>query len=164
MKLNLAGLALLAAAELLLLTSCASVIHGTRQTIPVASVPSDAKVYVQDVHVATTPGKIEVRRKDEGITLRFEKDGYKSVEVQLSRKLSGAAFGNLALGGVIGLIVDFSNGAAYKQTPSQISASLQQAGATESTSILMKHREGIVVVFRERMPGETPIGAKVGAE
>jgi len=157
-------LAFLEAAGLVLLIGCASVIHGTRQVIPVASVPPEAKVYMQGVQVATTPGKIEVRRKDEGVTLRFEKDGYKAIEVRLSRRVSGAAFGNLALGGVIGLIVDFSNGAAYKQTPSQINASLLQTDATQGNPLVTKNRGGILVVFRERLPGEALTGAKINVE
>jgi hypothetical protein len=164
MKIHTMSQALLSGAGLVLLSGCASLIHGTRQTIPVASVPPEAKVYVQNVYVATTPGKIEVRRKDEGVTLRLEKDGYKPVEIRLGRTVSGAVFGNLALGGIIGLIVDFSNGAAYKQTPSQISASLLQAGATSADLTLTKNRNGILVVFRERLPGETPTGARISVE
>jgi len=145
---------LLASFALPLLNGCAWVIHGTHQSIAVASAPSGADVMVQGIKMAQTPGTISVRRGDH-ITLHFEKEGFKPVDVVLNRDVSGAVFGNILLGGVIGLIVDFSNGAAYKQTPQQVTATLDVLSKTTPTAEL-KHRskDTILVIFREKAAGE----------
>lgn len=110
----------------LLLTSCASIIHGTKQNLSVSSMPSGAKVFVKGVHMATTPAVIELSRKESNIILRFEKEGYEPVEVALNRSVDGWIWGNIVFGGLIGLAVDFIDGAAYKLSPSEVNAVLTE--------------------------------------
>ncbi len=105
--------------------NCASIIHGTTQDIAVNSNPDGVKVIVKGVHMATTPAVIELKRKESTI-LRFEKEGYNSVEVILKRTTDGWVWGNILLGGIIGFIVDFSNGAAYKLSPEDINVELRK--------------------------------------
>jgi len=50
--------------------------------------------------------------------------GYKTAEVMLENGSNGWVWGNLVFGGIIGLIVDFSNGAAKKLKPNEISVTL----------------------------------------
>lgn len=99
--------------------------HGTKQQIAVNSNPSGAKVLVMGVEQATTPAVIKLDRGDSIIILRFEKDGYQSVDIALTRSVSGWIAGNIIFGGVIGLVVDFASGAAYKIAPESVTANLQ---------------------------------------
>ena len=111
----------------LVVVSCASIIHGSRQDISVNSVPSGAKVMVKGVHMATTPAVIELKRKESNIILRFEKEGYEPVEIALNRSVDGWIAGNIVFGGLIGLAIDFIDGAAYKLNPSEVDAVLAEA-------------------------------------
>ncbi len=109
-----------------LLSSCASIIHGTRQNVSVNSIPSGAKVIVKGVEMAKTPAVIELKRNVKDIVLRFEKDGYEPVEVALNRKVDGWVAGNIIFGGLIGLAIDFIDGAAYNLSPSEVNATLKE--------------------------------------
>lgn len=111
---------------LLFQSNCCTIIHGTTQEIAVNSQPSGAKVVVRGVHMATTPAVIELDRKESNIVLRFEKEGYEPVEIALKRGTDAWIAGNIIFGGVIGLIVDFTNGAAYKLSPETIQVELDR--------------------------------------
>jgi hypothetical protein len=110
----------------LFLASCATIVHGTKQKITVNSEPAGAKVVVRGVEMATTPAIIELERNNPNVVLRFEKEGYEPVEIMLKRKTSGWIWGNILLGGVFGLVIDFINGAAYELSPTEVKAVLKE--------------------------------------
>jgi len=116
------------ATAILIQINCCSIIHGTRQEMTVNSQPSGAKVVVKGVHMGTTPAVIELKRKESNIVLRFEKEGYEPVEIALRRSIDGWIAGNIIfnIGGIIGLIVDFSSGAAYKLSPEDVQVELKK--------------------------------------
>ena len=120
-------LLLLGGILIVLVVSCATIIHGTRQEISVNSMPSGAKVIVKGVHMATTPAVIELKRKESNIILRFEKEGYEPVDIALRRSVDGWIAGNIIFGGLIGLAVDFIDGAAYKLSPAEVQTALNEA-------------------------------------
>ena len=128
----------------LVIVSCASIIHGTGQDISVNSVPSGAKVMVKGVHMATTPAVIELKRKESNIILRFEKEGYEPVEIALNRSVDGWIAGNIILGGLIGLAIDFINGAAYKLSPSEVDAVLAEA-KKQGMNLEDMSKDGVVI-------------------
>jgi len=106
------------------LTSCASCINGTTQSIAVSSSPSGASVYVDGANMGTTPTKVEVKRKHDHV-LTITKPGYGQEEVILTHVFSGAVAGNLIAGGVIGWGVDAMTGAQYRMVPEQVSVTLR---------------------------------------
>ena len=108
-----------------LVSGCASIIHGSRQDVRVVSNPSGAVVRVNLNNTATTtPGILTLNRKEIGYVLTFEKQGYKPVEVSLRRTVDGWLFGNIIFGGVIGIVIDFASGSAYKLTPDEVEVAL----------------------------------------
>lgn len=109
-----------------MLSSCASIINGTRQSVSVNSIPSGAKVIVKGVEMAKTPAIIELKRNETNIVVRFDKDGFEPVEVALNRKVDGWIAGNIVFGGIIGLVIDFADGAAYHLNPSEVNATLRE--------------------------------------
>ena len=117
---------------------CAAIIHGTKQDISVNSNPSGVNVYVMGVHKATTPAIIEVRRKDSIIILKFEKEGYEPVEIALSRSVDGWIWGNIVFGALIGLVVDFSSGAAYKFSLDNVTANMEKLATLNSNNLYAK--------------------------
>ena len=133
-----------------LLSSCASIIHGSRQDVRVTSVPSGAVVRVNlNNQATTTPGVLTLNRKEIGYVLTFEKQGYKPVEVSLRRTVDGWLFGNILFGGLIGLVIDFSSGSAYKLTPDDVSTVLNQMNVSLKDT---KKGDLLVVVDMERLP------------
>ena len=102
---------------------CCSIVHGTSQGISVNSVPSGAKVFHNGVPAGTTPAVLELKRNAHH-TIRVEKEGFSPYEESLTRSTSGWVWGNIFLGGLIGLAVDAIDGAIYNIEPQRIQATL----------------------------------------
>jgi len=117
---------------LLLLNSCATIVNGTTQDVNITSNPAEAVVLINGLAIGETPMMMEVSRKEGGL-IRIEKDGYESVEILLQRDLSGWYFGNIIFGGLIGLILDPINGAAFKLSPDVITVTLETLGGQKDT-------------------------------
>lgn len=113
------------------LGACASIMHGTRQDVGISSAPTGATVTVDGEVKGKTPIIAKLTRKDNHF-LKIELDGYKPYETTLTRGVSGWVWGNLAIGGLIGLAVDAISGGMYKLTPEQISASMMSGSANVS--------------------------------
>lgn len=64
--------------------------------------------------VDETPGTVEVRKGDGPMTVTCSKVGYKSAAVVVKEGLAGMTFGNVLLGGGIGIVVDAASGAAQE--------------------------------------------------
>lgn len=97
---------------------CATIINGRNQDIAVASTPPAAIVKVDGLQT-TTPGNVELQRNRD-YTLVFTKNGFPEREVKLESGPSGWLLGNLVFGGLIGLIIDFVTGGAYKLSPGSV--------------------------------------------
>ena len=96
----------------LLMTSCASVMTGKTDLISVNSSPVGAAFTTNVGIKGVTPTKIEVPDNTD-IEFTFEKEGYAPATYTAPRKMSGWVWGNIVLGGVIGLVVDFASGGVY---------------------------------------------------
>jgi hypothetical protein len=103
---------------------CCSIIHQTRQAVAISSTPSRARVIVDEEEQGRTPLVAKMKRKYHH-TIRLELEGYEPYEMALTRKV----WGNLVFGGVIGLIIDASNGALYRLTPEAITAGMTEGRA-----------------------------------
>ena len=94
------------------LTGCATVVHGTTQTIPIASSPPGATVVIDDVPAGVTPMIATVSRKRAHV-VSFVVDGVVTDRVALNRQMSPLVLADIFLLYVAPVIVDMSNGAAY---------------------------------------------------
>jgi hypothetical protein len=115
------------AALVLVAMGCATIMHGTRQSIGIGSTPTGATVLVDQQPQGTTPVVAKLSRKDHHV-LRIEMGGYQPYEATITKKLSGWVWGNIVFGGLIGLAVDAISGGLYKLTPEQIQAELKKEG------------------------------------
>tara|TARA_Y100001954_G_C15665880_1_gene530145 strand:+ start:106 stop:603 length:498 start_codon:yes stop_codon:yes gene_type:complete len=134
MKIRLLAIGLCA----LFISSCASIFTGTTQEVNFNSQPTGAKIYIDGEDYGNTPRTIELRRKghkkgDESkkkeYDVKIELNGYHPYELKIKRSTQGWFWGNILLGGVIGMIIDASNGAMYKLTPEQIVAQMSNSSA-----------------------------------
>lgn len=131
-KLKIVGLSVLFAC---LLSGCASIFSKTSYSVMLNSAPSEAKVTVinkkgQNVYEGITPSIVKLDASAGFFSkatymVKFEKEGYQPKTCQISSKVDGWYFGNILLGGIIGmLIVDPATGAMYKLDTESIDISL----------------------------------------
>lgn len=107
----------------LILTSCATIFSGTQQNVKFSSNPSVANVFIDNIEVGKTPFEIKLNRnKEHNIMLKLE--GYQTYQTSITKKINGWFWGNILIGGLIGVIVDTSTGAMYKLTPKEINAEM----------------------------------------
>lgn len=98
------------------LAACASVVDGTTQNITVKTDPSGAtcELVREGATVAAvnpTPGTVNVSKDADDITIVCDKPDFQTARTTISSKFTGATFGNIILGGGIGILVDAASGA-----------------------------------------------------
>src|SRR5687767_6518542 len=97
------------------LSGCASVISGSHQNVKINSHPSGARVTVargdgHQVATLTTPGVANLKRSSgyfngANYAATIEKPGYRSQTVQITSTANPWMFGNIFIGGLIGLLI-----------------------------------------------------------
>ena len=129
---------------------CATLICGGKQRITVNSEPSGANVTItfqqtttlvdsvtsaeypevgkvdKNVITGKTPMIIEVRRKRRHLTVVVRREGYDPYRFIIVRTFNTWVFGNIILGGVLGLAVDLMTGAVYELSPGEVNAILEK--------------------------------------
>lgn len=111
--------------------NCASIIHGTKQRVSISSTPNQAKVEITTsggvpVFAGNTPASVPLKRKQE-YKVNISLDGYKTQTVMIDKEFDSWTIGNLLCGGILGIIIDATNGAMYKLEPEMIQVELIQA-------------------------------------
>ena len=120
------------AAACVLLSACATVTRGTRQTFKIESTPTEAKVALSNGESCVTPCKLKLKRRP-GFTATVSKDGYETKTVTVDSEVHGggvaAGAGNVLFGGIVGGIVDGTNGSLNSLSPNPLQVTLQAATA-----------------------------------
>jgi hypothetical protein len=120
-------------ASVFIFSGCATIVHGSRQSISFASVPGGAKIFIDKKEVGQTPKIISLRRNGKlngqkagkkFYDVKLELDGFLPYEMKIIRKGDGWVAGNLLFGGLIGLFIDLADGAVYKLTPEQVTGQM----------------------------------------
>jgi hypothetical protein len=99
-----------------LLSSCATIRHGSNEEISVDSNPSGANATIKCANnvsaSGTTPARLTIPRKADGCRVDVEKSGMKTQTIQLERGFDSAYWSNFILvsGLPLGTIAAFSNG------------------------------------------------------
>lgn len=88
------------------LSSCATIINDRNQDVEIKSNIVNAQVIVNNVEKGTTPTKISVKRSSKKLKIAITAPGYEPYQTELKPEISGWFWGNLILGGAIGMIVD----------------------------------------------------------
>ncbi|MGJ7030902.1 PEGA domain-containing protein [Niabella hirudinis] len=108
-----------------LCTGCATIISGSRQLVKFNSTPASATVYIDEVEVGKTPYEMKLKRNKEHHVM-IKLDGYRTYETNLKKGFNAWYIGNIAIGGLVGLIIDPITGAMYKLSPNAINAEMEQ--------------------------------------
>lgn len=123
-------LILVAVAAALSLSACATITRGTTQAFEVKTTPSGASVKTSNgLYCDATPCVFaKVDRKAE-FDVTITKPGYKTVVSRVTNTLSGgggtAMAGNVIFGGVIGAVVDGTNGSMNDLVPNPLEVVLE---------------------------------------
>ena len=125
----------------LMFSNCATIIHGSKQSVSISSNPSKALIVVDGRDEGKTPVTIRLDRKDHH-TVEINLDGYLPYETKLTRKVDGWLAGNIVFGGLIGLAVDAITGGMYKLTPDQI-----QADMKSGNSAMIQNEDGLYLTI-----------------
>lgn len=141
------------------LTGCATIMHGTNQEVGFSSNPTGAKVCLDNQTCGKTPQVFKVSRKDNHV-VRLELDGYQPYETTLTKSVSGWVWGNIVIGGLIGLAVDAISGGIYKLTPEQIEGALSKAEVSQTTNGQNVH----IVLVRQANPSWVKVAQLVPAK
>jgi hypothetical protein len=128
------------AAVSMLLPACATVTRGTSQKYVIESEPPQADVALSTGQKCVTPCKLKLKRKH-GFTASFSKPGYAPQQAQVKSKFSGggaaAGAGNILAGGVIGAVVDGTNGSLNNLTPNPLRVTLVPLAEGEAATTAM---------------------------
>ncbi|MBL7252361.1 hypothetical protein [Alloalcanivorax marinus] len=108
------------------LSGCASIVSDSSYPVSIQSSPDRAEYVITDIHdgkrvaAGTTPDTVTLRAKHGFFSsaryqVSFEKEGYQGTISPLDANLDGWYFGNILIGGLLGiLIVDPATGAMWK--------------------------------------------------
>lgn len=151
-----------AAASLLTLSGCATIVGSPTQLMPISSTPSEAAVVIVDEKGAemfkgTTPTTVTLAKSDgsywggKSYKVRISKEGFQDQEIPITSSPNGWYIaGNLVFGGLIGwFIVDPLNGHMYTLSPEAVNGTL--AGKTSHNNL---GRQEIAVMLIQDVPAE----------
>ena len=122
-------------AVLATLSSCASIVSKSSWPVSVNSNPAGATITItnrkgNEVYKGTAPAMINLKSgagffKKESYIIHYELAGYATKEIPLECRVNGWYWGNLLLGGVLGmLIIDPATGAMYKLNTETVQGTL----------------------------------------
>ncbi len=117
---------------LLVLPACATLVNGSSQNVTVSTTPPGASCTLDRIGarlgaITPTPGSVRVDKSKNDLTVTCSKEGFQTATVTHSPHFSGATFGNIIAGGVIGVVVDASTGANYTY-PDNVEVALASNG------------------------------------
>lgn len=111
------------------LAGCATIVQGPKEDVKFASVPNGVVVKAADRQIIT-PGEIGLKRNTDQKVV-FEKEGFPAREIVLESKPSWWLLGNLAFGGIIGLIIDLATGSGFRLKPANVEMDMASGDVKE---------------------------------
>jgi len=116
----------------IVISGCATIMEGKQQSVTFNSIPSGADVYLNGKHLGKTPLNITIDKPKENGQLKFSKEGYKTLEMTVNKKMSSWLLGNIIFGGTFGTTTDYASGALYEYDPHSIQVTLEAKGMSQA--------------------------------
>ena len=123
-------------------SGCATVTGGARdQHVKITSNPVGATVLVDGQPVGQTPADVKLCRKTEH-NVEVAYPGYDTAQTTIHRKLNPWLFGNILVGGPLGLVVDICTDATHNLSPDEINLQLKNEGSEARAQVPGTRGEG----------------------
>lgn len=133
-------------AVIILFSSCASIVSKSLYPITIDSTPANAKISITDkkgkeIYLGNTPATVKLKAGAGFFTkaeyqVKFSSAGYEDKIVPVVFKLDGWYFGNILIGGFLGmLIIDPATGAMWKLDTKSLNETLVKTNATVNAEI-----------------------------
>ncbi|MFN4327614.1 MAG: hypothetical protein ACK4FF_01955 [Limnobacter sp.] len=114
-------------------SGCASITQGSSQLVSVKTMAAAGELKGALCVVSNdkgkwavnTPGTVTINKSAESLSIKCRKAGYAAGKIEVESRSGAAIWGNLALGGPVGAIVDRQTGAAFNY-PDQLQVTLTQ--------------------------------------
>ena len=135
MRIGILGVSTLVSA--ILLSGCATVVNGSHQDVAFSTVPEGSAIKVFGGPNCVSPCKLKLMRKN-SIRVDITQAGYKPSYVLMRSKAGGATFGNVLAGGIIGVVVDASNGSNNFLSPDPLKLKLAAEGTSDEPKLIDK--------------------------
>ncbi|MFI5152570.1 MAG: PEGA domain-containing protein [Chitinophagales bacterium] len=120
----------------MIFTQCATIISGSRQIISIESEPKKAKLLIDGIDVGYTPYATKLaRRSTHQIELQLE--GYETYHMKITKTVNGWIFGNILIGGLVGIAIDGATGSMFSLRPSDVYA---QMNANPGSKTSLQHK------------------------
>ena len=122
-----------------MLPACATIVAGPSQFVGVVTEPPGATCILgragrQVGVVPVTPDSLRVGRSRKPLSVTCGKDGYETASIQQPPRFNGITFGNIVLGGPVGVVVDAADGANFAY-PAEIHMKLAPDPARRPTPL-----------------------------
>lgn len=124
------------------LGGCATVMNGTSQPVEFQSDPSNARIELISGLSCQTPCRYEMKRGHDS-RATFTREGYETVSVFIQSRTGGSAVGNILAGGIIGGVVDGTNGASNHLYPDPVYVRMVPVGSRDKAVLLDK--KGVLI-------------------
>lgn len=116
------------AAFCVLLTSCATLVNGPTEDVPVTTIPPGA-VVTEEQTSTLTPVTFTLER-DRDYVLTITKEGYHTENIKIEHVISAAEAGNVFFG-VLGVAIDVATGSAWALEPDNLIITLRPLSPDE---------------------------------
>ncbi|WP_374530070.1 PEGA domain-containing protein [Novosphingobium sp.] len=145
------------------LGGCATVINGTSQDYWIESDPSGAIVRLTGGMTCETPCKLNLKRGRD-FRADFTLEGYRSAYVLVQSRTGGAAAGNILLGGLIGGVVDGTNGATNHLSPNPLVIRLVPNGSDAKEALIDQDGKEDTTVEAHNAKVRDDVAKTIGAD
>lgn len=143
------------------LSGCASIVSKSNWPVTFHSIPTGAHISVTnkkgtEVYSGNTPATMKLKSGSgffgkESYTIQYKLDGYETKKVTLECKVNGWYFGNILIGGLIGmLIVDPATGAMYKLDKDFMEETLTKSNS--ATTGAPANQPSLQVLSKDQVP------------
>lgn len=120
-----------------MITGCASLFNASPSLLNIMTNPQNAKVTItglQNMERLTkqTPCTVYLN-KGSDYTVKIELAEYQSEEIPIRRSISGWFWGNLLLGGIIGMVIDYGTANMWAHEPIGLNIDLSKISSLPDT-------------------------------
>ena len=127
---------LLLSVSCIFFSGCATIFN-QNSYLSVATMPSNATVIIRGMDSGEksslqSPCTLQLSQKSD-YQVQISLAGYQSETIVIRRGIRGWFWGNILLGGVIGMIVDYNTGAMYEHTPINLNIDLTKITSLPET-------------------------------